>query len=435
MADELPKVVIVGRPNVGKSTLLNRLLQSERALVSKEPGTTRDPVSGWVQWRGRYFELVDTGGLGEGDPLLPDIRERAARVIETAALVLFLVDGSAGVLPEDREIADWLRRRGRPVLVVANKADRRDSFASEFYSLGFPEVIAISAAHGRGTGELLDLIHERLPLLRVPAEEDAPYRVVFLGRPNVGKSSLVNRLLGSDLLITGEIPGTTRDALAVRLPSAAGAPILVDTAGLRRPARLGEGLERLAGRRSREAAKEADVVVLVLEATEPLAEQDKRILAYIERLGRGLILFVNKIDLRPRSGQVREEVRRRLAHPDRYPVLLGSAVTGEGVDELLRSISAVAAAYRLRLPTGRLNASLREAVFLNPPPSVGGAKVKIRYAVQIREGPPLVALFVNRRHLLPDSYLRYLENRFREDFNLLGVPLRFVIRSGDHKPG
>lgn len=428
----LPRVAVIGRPNVGKSTLLNRLSQGQPALVSERPGTTRDPVEATVEWNGRSMLLVDTGGLGHIDTFSPAVRARVEQEAETADLVLFLADGSAGLLPEDQEIATWLRRLGRPVVVGVNKVDRKDAFPPEFYGLGFDHVVPFSAAHGRGTGDLLDLLVELLSppeVIETPPEE--PPRIALLGRPNVGKSSLVNHFLSEPRLITSEEPGTTRDALDVRISTPAGPFTLVDTAGLRRPARLAPGVEERAGIRSRQAASRSQAVVLVLDATSEFTEQDRRIFAYIERLGRGTILFLNKADLVPEfliREDIREALQRRLQHPDRYPILFGSALSGEGIPELYRTMAEVAAAFRLQLPTSKVNDVLQEAIFLNPPPTLGGVKVKIRYATQIRTGPPLIALFVNRTGALPDSYLRYLENRLRGAFKLVGVPLRFAVK-------
>lgn len=427
----LPRVALIGRPNVGKSTLLNRLSQGQAALVSERPGTTRDPVEAIVEWNGRSLLMVDTGGVGHTDTFSAAVSSRLEQEAQTADLVLFLADGSAGLMPEDQEIANWLRRLGRPVVVGVNKVDRKEAFPAEFYGLGFDHLVPLSAAHGRGTGDLLDLIFELVSPPEVTEGPPEPPRIALLGRPNVGKSSLVNHLLSEPRLITSETPGTTRDVLEIRISTPAGPFTLVDTAGLRRPARLGVGIEQRAGVRSREAASRAEAVVLVLDATSEYTEQDGRIFAYIERLGRGTILFLNKADLVPealRREDIREALSRHLQHPDRYPILFGSALTGEGIPDLYRTMAEVAKSFKTQLPTAKVNDVLQEAIFLNPPPSQGKIKVKIRYATQIRTGPPLIALFVNRTGALPDSYLRYLENRLRQTFKLVGVPLRFAVK-------
>jgi GTP-binding protein len=437
-----PVLVLVGRPNVGKSSLFNRIAGGARAVVDPTPGVTRDHLEAQAEWTGRAFTIVDTAGLGPvaPDPLGEEIRLDAERTLEAADVVLFVVDAAEGLVPEDRAIADRLRRLGRPVVVVANKADRAGASPAEFYALGFGEPHAVSAVRGEGVGDVLDEALARWggpP--SAPSGEgaaEAPARVAFVGRPNVGKSSLVNRLLGADRLLVSEVAGTTRDAVDVPWEAGGHRFVLVDTPGLRRPSRVETALEEASAQRSRRAIARADVAVLVLEAPLLGTEQDKRIGGLAVDRGVGLVVAVNKADLVPRGERARLEavVRERLPFLEHAPVLLCSARTGEGVSRLVPLLAEVARGYRQRLPTPEVNACLQEALAAHPPAAVGGSPVRIYYAAQVRAAPPTLVLLTNRRQAVGPDYARYLERRLRERFGLRGVPVRLVFRVRPHRP-
>ena len=436
-------VAIVGRPNVGKSTLFNRLVQRRIAIVQDEPGVTRDRLYADVEWRGRRFQLVDTGGL------LPDAEEAFAAAvaqqvdaaIREAAVVVLVVDAREGPTPVDEAIADRLRRAGKPVLVAANKVDHGEllPLAHAFHHLGLGEPIAVSAEHGLGTGDLLDAVVERLPEPEgeptgeeTGDEAEEGIRVVILGRPNVGKSSLLNRILGDERVIVSEVPGTTRDAVDAVWESEEGRFVFIDTAGLRRRSRVREPVEFYSTVRARRALERADVALVLFDATELLTEQDRRIVGLAEEAGRALLLAVNKWDLVDADDKtadaVRSLIRHRLPQVDFAPVTFISALTGRGVGRLPALIRSVYEAYRREIAPGPLNRVIQEAVDRYHPPAVKGRRLRIRYATQVRTGPPTFLIFVNDPRLLVESYRRYLENRLREAFPLEGTPIRLVFR-------
>jgi len=435
-APPLTAVAIVGRPNVGKSTLFNRLLARRHAIVSDVPGVTRDRLQVPCEWGGREFLLVDTGGLvpGETEPLTVQVRRQAERAIAEAQVVLFLVDAAAGLTPQDAEIADVLRRRDRPVLVVANKVDtpQLEAGAYEFHALGLGEPIMVSAAHGLGIGELLDAVVAVVPDAEpVETEAEAAVGVVFLGRPNVGKSSLVNALLGEERVIVDPRPGTTRDATDTPLLYDGRRVVLIDTAGLRRRSHVDDGVEYYSTRRAQDALERADVAVLVIDAREGIADQDQRIARMVYEAGRASVIAVNKWDLL--SGHTPEQVRRvaqeRLRFLGEVLVVPTVATQRRGIEQLMAAVLRAAQARATRIATGPLNRVIAEALGAhNPPADPAGRQLNIYYATQPTTRPPTIVLFVNDPRLFTDGYRRYLEGRLREGFDLAGTPLRWVPR-------
>ena len=428
---QLATVALVGRPNAGKSTLFNRLSQARHAVVEPTPGVTRDRLYADVDWNGLTFQLVDTGGLANegGDPFAPLVAEQVEVALREADVAILVVDAAAGLLPSDADLAERLRRWGRPVVVCANKAESPQAPYMDFYELGLGEPIRVSALHGEGTGDLLDAV---VALLPEGAEEAEPaeverIRVAFVGRPNVGKSSLVNRLLGRQRLITSELAGTTRDAVDVPWDTPEGSFLLVDTPGVRRPARVEEELEKLSVQRALRAAERAQVVVLVLDAQELVTEQDQRIAGFAHDRGRASVVLVNKADLVPSLELAR--IHGSLPFLDYAPVLAISARTGSHVGRLVPTVLAASAAHQRRLPTAELNRVLRDAVAGHAPPSVGGKPLRLYYATQVAVGPPTLLIFVNAPERVRPDYARYLENRLRAVFDLTGTPLRLRFRA------
>ncbi|MDR7542922.1 MAG: ribosome biogenesis GTPase Der [Armatimonadota bacterium] len=433
----LPVVAIIGRPNVGKSALFNRLLGQRLAIVEDTPGVTRDRLYAEAEWRGRRFALVDTGGLlsGKLDGLGAQVRSQAAAALVEADLVLFVVDTRDGIVPEDRQIAQLVREARVPVLLVANKVDApaQEPAAAEFHGLGLGEPFPVSALHGRGIGELLDAIVALLPEVPPPAETSAPVAVAVVGRPNVGKSSLVNALLGQERVVVDAAPGTTRDAVDTLCEREGRRYLLIDTAGLRRRSRVGSEIEVYSAVRTRRAIARADVAVLVLDACEPPADQDQHIASEIARAGCGVVVALNKWDCvaaGPHPDRARERaVRHALRFVDYAPIVAVSAARRWGLERLFGAIDAVAAAHRCRIGTGVLNRVLQEAVAAQPPPAdAAGRRLRLYYATQPATGPPTVVLFVNEPARMPEAYRRHLERALRSRFDLTGVPLRLVLR-------
>jgi GTP-binding protein len=435
-----PIVALVGRPNTGKSTLFNRLIGRRKAIVDREPGLTRDRLYGVAEWRGRELTVVDTAGLElSTDGSSAAAIEAQTRVaIEEAHVIVFMLDVREGVTAVDRDIATMLRRSGRPVVLAANKADdsRAAYLSHEVLELGFPEVVRLSGQHGIGVDDLLDSILDRLP----PPEETEPgeelaARIAIMGRPNVGKSSLLNQLLGDQRAVVSEIPGTTRDPVDTELLFD-GLPVrLVDTAGIRRKSMARDRLERFGLLRGIKAMERSDVVLLVLDAAAGVLAQDQHVAGYALEAGRGLVLVVNKIDLRERPERRAAYWSSRLRSEFRFvphaPVVTVSALTGEGMDKVLPAALEVVGHRHLRVPTNELNRVLREAFLRRPPPSFRGKRLSLKYATQAASETPTFVLFVNDVTLLHFSYRRYLENRLRERFGFAGNPIRIVLRSSE----
>ncbi|MCL5676506.1 MAG: ribosome biogenesis GTPase Der [Firmicutes bacterium] len=439
-----PIVAIVGRPNVGKSTLFNRLIQQRLAIIENEPGITRDRIYGESEWNGRPFTVVDTGGIlrGDGEPLVSQIRNQAEQAMADADVILFLVDARTGVNPLDQDVADLLRRTGKPVVLVANKVEnlRVEEESLEFYALGLGQPWALSAAHGLGTGDLLDHIVSLFPPAGEEAEEpeDSLIKIAVIGRPNVGKSSLVNALLGQERMIVSDLAGTTRDAVDAMLEKDGRRYLLIDTAGLRRKGKIEEAVERYSVLRSLRAVDRSDVVLLVLDASFGIAEQDKRIAGYVEEQGKALILMVNKWDLVAKDDrtmdQFRTVLKKELAFVGYAPSLFISALTQQRVQRVLPLVDEVMAAYSFKASTGVLNQVIEEAMAVSPPPPGERSKrLKIYYVTQGGTRPPIFLCFANDPHLMPAPYRRYLESKLREAFPLEGTPIRLVMKARERE--
>ncbi|MEJ5154890.1 ribosome biogenesis GTPase Der [Gluconobacter wancherniae] len=444
--EKLPVVVIAGRPNVGKSTLFNRLVGQRRALVSDMPGVTRDRKEGDAQLRGRMVRLIDTAGLEESAPdtLFGRMRASSESAVAQADLVLFCIDARAGITPADAHFANWLRRQDRPVLLIANKAEGQagTNAALEAYSLGLGTPLALSAEHGEGIADLMGEIADRLPdAPRAerggrPGEGDerpaGPLRLAIIGRPNAGKSTLLNCLLGEERMITGPEAGLTRDSISVDLFDEVGPIKLVDTAGMRKRARVEEALERMSVSASIEALKMAEVVVLTIDATLGVHEQDLQIARLIEREGRACVLALNKWDAVVNRGATRQAISDRietsLAQMRGIPVVAFSALTGAGVNQLLPAVRRAHEVWNSRVTTGELNRWFEDALDRHQPPLVDGRRLKLRYMTQAKSRPPTFILFGTRAELLPEAYKRYLVNGLRETFHLPGTPIRLQLR-------
>ena len=433
-----PRVVIAGRPNVGKSTLFNRLVGRRQAIVSDVPGVTRDSKDAEAMLRGRMVRLVDTAGLEESAPdtLYARMRASSEAAVASADLVVFVVDARAGITPADEHFAAWLRRQDRPVLVVANKAEGKGGAASamEAFSLGLGEPLAVSAEHGEGIADLMTEIVERLPAERGETAEEAerPLKLAIVGRPNAGKSTLINRLLGQERMITGPEPGLTRDAVSVMLHDRAGPVELVDTAGLRRRARIEVELEKMSVSASIEALKMAEVVALTVDAVEGLHEQDLQIGRLIEREGRACVLVLNKWDAVPERQRQRQAISDRLetslTQMRGIPVVTMSALTGAGVDKVLPAVREAYRVWNERVSTGALNRWFEGALERHQPPMVEGRRLKLRYMTQAKARPPTFLVFGTRAEQMPQDYQRYLVNGLREHFKMPGTPIRLQMR-------
>ena len=433
-----PLVVIAGRPNVGKSTLFNRLARRRRALVAPTPGVTRDRNETEVELGGRIVRLVDTAGLEEAsaDTLPGRMRAGAEAAVAQAALVLFVVDARAGITPADAHFAAWLRRAGRPVLLVANKAEGAGGAAAalDAFRLGLGEPIAVSAEHGEGISDLIGAIAEQLPTDEEAAESatERPLKLAIVGRPNTGKSTLLNRLVGEQRMITGPEPGLTRDAVAVRLADAEGPIELVDTAGLRRRARIEAPLEKLSVGAALSALKMAEVALLAIDAAEGVHDQDLQIARLIEREGRACVVALNKWDAVADRAAMRRAIAERLsgslAQMKGIETVPLSALTGAGVADLLPAVRRAYAMWNRRVPTAELNRWFALAQARNPPPMATGRRLKLRYVTQAKARPPTFVVFGTRADKLPEDYRRYLVNSLREAFGLNGTPIRLEVR-------
>jgi GTP-binding protein len=427
----LPRVAVVGRPNVGKSTLVNRILGRRAAITQEVPGVTRDRVAYPAEWAGRRFELVDTGGWEpKATGLQASVVAQAERAMADADLLLLVVDATVGVTEEDAAVAARLRRGEAPVLLVANKVDSAaaEPQVADLWSLGLGEPLAVSSLHGRGSGDLLDAVVERLgDAAAADAEPEAP-ALAIVGRPNVGKSSLLNRLAGSDVAIVDPTPGTTRDAVDTLVERDGRGYRLVDTAGMRRSFQQAEGADYFAFVRSLEAVDRADVALLVLEAPAGVAEQDQKVAVRAVEAGCGLILLANKWDLMDDEArrQFGVDLERKLHFVDWAPLLRVSARTGRGVEKIWGLVDGVLAERSRRIPTAALNQWLGQATERTPPPPVRGRSVKVRYATQARVDPPELVLFTSGQ--LSPSYRRYLERDLRRTFGFEGTPVRLVVR-------
>jgi GTPase len=443
-------IAIIGRPNVGKSTLFNRLVGQKLALVDDEPGVTRDRREGEARLGDLEFTVIDTAGLDEGarGSLTARMKEQTETAIVLADALMFVVDARAGLTPNDRAFADFARRANKPVLLVANKSEGKqgDAGAMEAYALGLGEPIQISAEHGEGLSELYDALRGLMPEPAsepeefddddvIEPEEDLarrPIRVAIVGRPNAGKSTLINHLFGEERLLTSAEAGTTRDSIAVEITWQGRDFRVFDTAGLRRRSRIEQKLEKLSVADALRAVRFAEVVVLMMDAQNKFEEQDLRIADLIEREGRALVIAVNKWDLMGKQSSLisalRTEVDDRLPQVRGAPVVAVSGLMGEGIDRLMSAIEQAYAVWNMRVPTAVLNRWFEQAVDKNPPPSVSGRRLKLNYMTQAKARPPSFVLFCSRADAVPQSYLRYLVNSLREFFELPGTPVRITLR-------
>lgn len=432
----LPTVAIIGRPNVGKSTFFNRVLGARIAIVEDIPGVTRDRNFARAEWAGRDFYLIDTGGLelGSTEPMAVAIRKQVEAAIEEADLLVFVVDGKAGPHPLDHQIAELIRKSQLPALLVVNKLDRipDDLGHHDFWSLGLGEPQPVSAISGKGSGDILDLIVERLPELPESEEEEDVLAVAVIGKPNVGKSSFVNRLLGAERMVVSDVAGTTRDSIDTPMRYHGRTLNFIDTAGLRRQSKIDESLEYYSALRTERAIERADVCLLLVDATEPIHNQDLRIAEKAFEAGCGLIVVVNKWDLIEKDEKTAPAYERHLRESSRslrwVPIIFTSALTGLRVHRVLDLILEVAEERSRRISTRELNDLLEELEQRQPPPHHRGQQVKLLYATQAQTAPPTIVIFTNQPKGIPDHYLRYLENGFREKWGFTGVPLRLKIR-------
>lgn len=434
-----PIVAIVGRPNVGKSTLFNRLTQSRQAIVEDQPGVTRDRLYANSDWNGRQFTLVDTGGIQldkDGDTIDAHVTRQAELAIREADVIIFVCDVTQGVTGPDEDVALRLRKAKKPVLLCVNKVEnlKREEEAHDFWRLGLDQLITVSAEHGMGTGDLLDAVVESLP--GRPEEEEADeqlVRVAVIGRPNVGKSSLVNAVLGEERVIVSAVAGTTRDAIDVLVEQGDDRFLLIDTAGMRRRGKVDEGVERYSVMRALRAVDRAQVVLMVIDAVDGVTDQDQKIIGYANENGKAAVVVVNKWDLVEKDDrtmdQYRNQVKTRLAFMDYAMVAFLSAKTHSRVAKLLPVIKQAAEAHARRITTGELNDLIRDAYRSNPPPADKGRRLKIFFVTQPHVSPPGFVFFVNDRDLLHFSYKRYLENRLRETYNFAGTPIRLYFRN------
>ncbi len=429
-----PVVAIVGRQNVGKSTLINRLAGRRVAIIEDLPGTTRDRLVADVSWRGYDFTLVDTGGI-EINPqtsIARSVNEQVKKAIADADLVLFLVDVTDGLTPVDQEVADMLRQTRKPVIVVVNKVDnaKLEAEAAEFYQLGLGDPFPVSAHHGRGTAELLDKIISMMPAPSPAEPETELVKVAIVGRPGVGKSMLLNSLVGEERVIVSDTPGTTRDAVDTLLDVSGRSVLLIDTAGIRRRGRVEGGVERYSVMRAHQAIDRADIVLLVVEATEPLTAQDLHIAGYIQEAVKGIILVINKWDL-VSSAQMSEwdaYIKEQLRFMPYAKVLYISAKTGQNIDRIIPEVLQIHEERQKRLTTAVVNNVIQQAVASHPMPRRGGRQLKLFYATQAEVNPPTFVFFVNDPKLVHFSYQRFLENRLRAVFSFAGTPIRLVFK-------
>ena len=432
-----PMVAIVGRPNVGKSTLFNALAGSNISIVKDTPGVTRDRIYADVTWLDGSFILVDTGGIepDTGDVMLKFMREQAEIAIDTSDVIIFLVDVKQGLVDADKKVADMLRRSGKPIVLAVNKVDNFDKQMNdiyEFYELGLDDPIPISSASRKGFGDLLEEVAKHFDIESFKEEEDERPKIAIIGKPNVGKSSLINKLIGENRVIVSDIAGTTRDAIDTSVIHDGREYVFIDTAGLRRKNKIKEELERYSIIRTVSAVERADVCVLLIDATEGVTEQDAKIAGIAHERGKGMIVAVNKWDAIEKDDKsVRrfsKDIEDVLSFMSYAQIMFISAKTGQRVDKLYEMIDMVIDSHSMRIKTGVLNEILSEAVALKQPPSDKGRRLKIFYMTQASTKPPTFVMFVNDKKLTHFSYTRYIENQVRETFGFVGTPIRFIIR-------
>ena len=437
-----PVVAIVGRPNVGKSTLFNALAGEMISIVKDTPGVTRDRIYADVTWLDKEFTMIDTGGIepDSKDIILSQMREQAQIAIDTADVIIFITDVKQGLVDADSKVADMLRRSGKPVVLVVNKVDNFDKYMAdvyEFYNLGIGDPVPISAASRLGLGDMLDIVAENFPEGSAQAEDDDRPRVAIVGKPNVGKSSIINKLLGENRVIVSDIAGTTRDAIDTEILHNGKEYIFIDTAGLRRKNKIKEELERYSIIRTVTAVERADVVLMVIDATEGVTEQDAKIAGIAHERGKGVIIVVNKWDAIEKNDRTMREyesdIRQVLSYMPYAEIMYVSAATGQRLNRLYDMIDMVIEKQTLRVATGVLNEIMTEAVAMQQPPSDKGKRLKLYYITQVAVKPPTFVIFVNDKELMHFSYTRYLENKIREAFGFRGTSLKFFIRERKEK--
>ncbi len=437
-----PVVAIVGRPNVGKSTLFNTLAGDKISIVQDTPGVTRDRIYADVTWLNYNFTIVDTGGIEpeSNDVILRQMREQAEIAIATADVIMFITDVRQGLVDSDSKVADMLRRSGKPIVLVVNKVDSFEKFMPdvyEFYNLGLGDPMPISAASQLGLGDMLDEVVKYFPDSALDEEIDERPRVAIIGKPNVGKSSIINKLLGEERVIVSDIAGTTRDAIDTTIKRNGTEYVFIDTAGLRRKNKIKEEIERYSIIRTVSAVERCNVAVLVIDATEGITEQDTKIAGIAHERGKGMIIVVNKWDAVEKNDKTMnkftQDIRQKLSYMPYAELLFVSASTGQRLPKLFETIDAVIENHSLRVATGVLNEIMAEAVALNQPPSDKGKRLRLYYITQVAVKPPTFVIFVNDKELMHFSYTRYIENKIREAFGFRGTPLKFIIRERKEK--
>ena len=435
-------LAIVGRPNVGKSTLFNTLAGEKISIVEDHPGVTRDRIYADVTWLNHSFSMIDTGGIemDSKDKMLKHVREQADIAIDTADVILFLVDVRQGLVDADFKVADMLRKSGKPVILVVNKVDNFEKYMPdvyEFYNLGIGDPHPISAASKLGIGDMLDAVLELFDLEKIEEEEDDRPKIAIVGKPNAGKSSLINNLLGENRVIVSDVAGTTRDAIDTEIVYNGTEYVFIDTAGLRRKSKIKENIERYSIIRTVAAIERSDVVILMIDATEGVSEQDAKIAGIAHDRGRGLIIAVNKWDAIEKDNHTVKEytkkVRDILSFVPYAEIIFISALTGQRTKKIFDLLETVIENHAMRIQTGVLNEILMEAVALQQPPSDKGKRLKLFYMTQVSTKPPTFVLFVNKKELMHFSYQRYIENRIRDTFGFMGTPIRIFIRERKEK--
>ena len=435
-----PVVAIVGRPNVGKSTLFNKLVGSRLSIVDDTPGVTRDRIYGDCEWQNRTMLLVDTGGIEpySDDIILKQMRRQAQLAIDSADVIILVTDVRSGVVSTDREVASMLQKSGKPIVLCVNKCDTVGEPPAEFYefyNLGLGDPIPVSSVHGMGTGDLLEAVIEHLPEQEEEGEEDEVIKVAVIGKPNVGKSSLVNAILGEDRMIVSDIAGTTRDATDSYVENSHGKFVFIDTAGLRRKSRVYDAIEKYSVIRARMAVERAQVCVIMIDAVEGFTEQDSKVAGIAHELGKACIIAVNKWDAVEKDGRTMDSYRKKLMNDFSFmsyaPIIFISAKTGLRLDRLFELIKYVDDQNAMRISTGRLNDLLADATARVQPPTDKGRRLKIFYMTQASTRPPTFVCFVNRKDLFHYSYQRYIDNQIRSVFGLEGTPTRMIIRERD----